>query len=123
MGLPTVDRMGDATVGLFELEAWIHRCEGGFAGWSEASDAGLREHYTVLLIVRMLVFSHEPPSGDPRNPVVDDLVEPLEPCLEAAHAEAARRVWESRALRAAAREVLSPSLGAALDPVANFCAG
>lgn len=115
--------MGDVTVGLDELAAWVRRCEGESAEWASVTDEALRERYTVMLVVRMLVFSHEPPSTVRRDPMVLDLVARLQPCLDAAYEEAERRGWNPKDLRAAARQVLSPPAGTLIDPVALFRAG
>ena len=115
--------MGDEPVGVDELGAWIDRCKADTAQLTQMSDDDLSKHYTVMLVVRMLLFSHTPPAGEPSNPLVEGLVEQLEPCLDTAYQEAARRGWEPKALREAARQVLSPPMGAVIDPVAIFRAG
>ena len=61
--------MGDQTVGLDELEAWIGQCTADTTRLAELSDDDLRKHYTVMLVVRMLLFSHLPPSGESADPV------------------------------------------------------
>ena len=119
----TLVSVGDQTVGLDELEAWITQCTADTTRLAELSDDDLRKHYTVMLVVRMLLFSHLPPSGESANPVVDGLVNRLQLCLDAAYGEAARRGWEPKALRETARQVLSPPMGAVVDPVAIFRAG
>jgi hypothetical protein len=122
--LPTTFQdVEDQQVGLDELGAWIVRCKAETPTLAEVSDDDLRKHYTVMLIVRMLVFSHEPAAGEGPNRVVDGLIHQLEPCLDSAHAEATRRGWEPKALREAARQVLSPPQGSSIDPVAIFRAG
>ena len=115
--------MANPLVGLHELAAWITRCESGDPDLREVGDADLKDHYTVMLIVRMLVFSHQPGAEAERDPLVDSLVERLGPCLDAAYREADRRGWEPNQLREAARQVLSPSSGDPIDAVAIFRAG
>ena len=87
---------------------------------TELSDDALKNRYTVMLVVRMSVFGHLPPSGEPLNPVVDGSSTRWEPCLDTAYGEADRRGWEPTALREAARQVLSPPMGSVVDPVAIF---
>ena len=123
MAVSTLVNMGDQTVGLDELGAWITQCTADTTRSVELSDDDLRKHYTVLLVVRMLLFSHLPPSGESANPVVDGLVNRLQLCLDAAYGEAARRGWEPKALRETARQVLSPAKGAVVDAVAIFRVG
>jgi hypothetical protein len=90
---------------------------------AELGDDDLRKHYTVMLVVRMLLFSHVPPADEPANRVVDGLIDQMGPCLDAAYGEATRRGWTPTALREAARQVLSPPTGSVVDPVAIFRAG
>jgi hypothetical protein len=115
--------MGDQSVSVDELGAWLDRCKSDKAQMTQLSDDDLSAHYTVMLIVRMLLFSHLPPAAEPSNPVVEGLIDQLEPCLDNAYGEAARRGWEPQVLREAARLVLSPPLGAVVDPVEIFRAG
>jgi len=61
-----------------------------------------------VLVVRMRDFSHLPRSAEPLNPVVDGLIDHLEPCLDTEYGEADRRGSGPRALREAARGVPSP---------------
>jgi len=110
--------MADPGVGLVELEEWVARCQAAEFQLTELSDDDLRAHYTVMLVVRMFVFSHEPASGEMRDPLVHELEDRLGPCLDAAYAEADRRGWAPRTLREAARQVLSPAAGGQVDPVA-----
>lgn len=115
--------VGERTVDVEELAAWVDRCLSGRAGLGELGDDDLKAHYTVVLVVRMLVFSRVPPAGAPPDPVVARLVEQAEPCLDAVYREAARRGWRPSILRDAARRVLSPPGGSVIDPVAIFRAG
>jgi len=115
--------VGDQSVGLDELGAWIARCKADTAQLTDLSDDDLTKHYTVMLVVRMLLFAQLPPASEPPSQVVEGLIDAVEPCLDTAYAEAARRGWEPKALRESARQVLSPPMGAVLDPVAIFRAG
>jgi len=109
----------DQPVGLDELASWVARCEAGLGSLPGLTDDDLKRHYTVMLITRMLVFSHEPPAGQPRDPAVDTLVARLGPCLDAAYQDADMRGWDPRVLREAARLELSRA-AEPVDPVAIF---
>jgi hypothetical protein len=119
----TLGHVGDRQVRLDELGAWIARCRTDTARSAEPSDDQLRKHYTVMPVVRILLFGHVAPSGEPSNPVVDGLTDHVGPCLDAAYGEATRREWTPTALRDAARQVLSAPTGSVVDPVAIFRAG
>jgi len=123
IALSRVVNVGDQTVGLDELGAWITQCTADTTRLVELSDDDLRKHYTVTLVVRMFLFSHLPPSGEPVDPVVEELINQLQSCLDNVYDEAARRGWEPKALRETARQVLSPAKGAVVDAVAIFRAG
>ena len=108
--------MSETAITLADLEEWAASAQRDLTQLRLLGTEDLQRAYTAILVARMLVFSHEPPSGQSRDACVAGLNLRLEECLGNVYASAAQRGCDRRTLMAAARAELAAAADPEIDP-------